>query len=115
MCRRFDPAPAQFRKRPRFRRGFVFLTSNRAGWLMSNVEDGDEDELADSEWPDEADQDSADVEPCPYCRKPVYTDAEVCPHCGSYISHEDAPRRKPMWLVIGVIVCILLIVLVWVL
>ena len=34
---------------------------------------------------------------CPYCGKAMYEDAEVCPHCRSYISDEDAPRRLPRW------------------
>ena len=60
--------------------------------------------------PDEADQDPADnydeVEeiPCPYCGKPVYEQAELCPHCESYISDEDAQRRRVgKWFWLGVI------------
>jgi hypothetical protein len=44
----------------------------------------------------------------------ISEDAELCPHCKSYISDEDAPRRHPWWLVAGVVVC-LLIVLLWIL
>jgi hypothetical protein len=65
--------------------------------------DADED-LEDDEYPDESEDDSDDETiPCPYCREPVYDDAERCPSCGHYLSREDAPRRLPWWLVLGVI------------
>jgi hypothetical protein len=45
----------------------------------------------------------------------MYEDAPACPHCGNYISEEDAPAgRKPWWLIVGVLVC-LAIMLWWVL
>ena len=69
--------------------------------------------------PDASDTDEADeadhTVPCPYCRRGVYENAERCPHCGSYLSHEDAPRRYPLWIVAAVIVCLVVILLVWVL
>ena len=50
--------------------------------------------------------------PCPYCNRPIYEDAERCPHCEQYISEEDAPpTRKPWWLILGVLVCLLLVYL----
>ena len=79
-----------------------------------------DDELDDPEDPDESDQDSdhgfneqIDEAPCPYCRKPVYEHAEICPHCRSYISREEAPRRVPRWFWIGIIL-VLAVVLTWV-
>lgn len=50
--------------------------------------------------------------PCPHCREPVFDAAEQCPGCGHYLSREDAPWRKPWWLVVGVVVC-LIVVLSW--
>ena len=50
--------------------------------------------------------------PCPHCREPVFEDAERCPECGHYLSREDAPWRKPWWLVVGVVVC-LIVILSW--
>ena len=74
----------------------------------------DDDEDDDPEAPDEPDDlDEDETEPCPYCRRPVYDDAEQCPSCGNYLSREDAPRRRPWWLVVGVMVC-LAVVLGWV-
>ena len=61
------------------------------------------------------DDDISKTEPCPYCGKPLSELAEVCPHCHSYISSEDAPSHKPLWHIIGVVVCLLIIVLFWVL
>jgi hypothetical protein len=49
-----------------------------------------------------------DAVPCPYCRRPLYEDAVRCPHCESYLSAEDAPARRPWWLTLGVLVCLLL-------
>jgi predicted nucleic acid-binding Zn ribbon protein len=73
--------------------------------------------LDEREDPDESDMDESDAElpaiPCPYCRKEILEDAEICPHCRNFISYEDAPRHYPGWLVAGVVVCIL-IVLIWV-
>jgi predicted nucleic acid-binding Zn ribbon protein len=47
---------------------------------------------------------------CPYCGEEIYEDANWCPYCTNYISHEDAPKqRKPGWLVAGVIVCLAIV------
>jgi DNA-directed RNA polymerase subunit RPC12/RpoP len=40
---------------------------------------------------------------CPYCRAEIHEDSVQCPRCGKYISDEDAPPRKPWWIVIGVL------------
>lgn len=78
-----------------------------------------EDEAEDRELPDEGDMDQEDDSPgteaCPYCGKVVSELAEVCPHCRSYISEEDAPSGKPLWIVIGAVVCLVIVVLCWVL
>jgi endogenous inhibitor of DNA gyrase (YacG/DUF329 family) len=67
-------------------------------------------DLDDHEWPDPDEEDNSDeTMPCPHCHKPVYEDAEQCPTCGKYLSREDAPWNKPLWLVLGVIVCLLII------
>lgn len=77
--------------------------------------DADED-LDDAEYPDEPDDDEGDDDDtvaCPHCLRPVYEDAERCPSCGKYLSREDAPRRHPLWLVVGVLI-VLAVVLAWV-
>jgi hypothetical protein len=76
--------------------------------------DEPEDDDLDPEGPDESEMDYSD-EPdlavCPYCRKMISEEAERCPHCGSYISAEDAPLSPMAWVVIGVIVVSLIVLL----
>src|SRR5262245_15023384 len=53
---------------------------------------------------------NGDVEPaipCPYCHKQIHEDAPRCPHCGNYVSEEDAPPgRKPWWIIVGTLACL---------
>lgn len=78
----------------------------------------EEDDWSDEESQDEnfpADPWASDEEddatvPCPYCRQEIYEDAERCPHCGRYISEEDAPSSpKPWWIIVGALLCLLVI------
>jgi hypothetical protein len=80
----------------------------------------DEAELDEREDPDPADMDGDDDEepavPCPFCKREIHEDAEICPYCRNWVRGEDAPPgRKPAWLVAGVVVCLVLVVLTWVL
>ena len=61
---------------------------------------------------DEPDDDDTTV-PCPYCHEPVYDDAEQCPSCRRYVSREDMPSHRPLWVVLGAVLC-LLMTLFWV-
>ena len=74
-------------------------------------DDGDGGQPDDEEWtPDEDDED--DTVPCPHCQEPVHDQAERCPHCGWYISEEDAqPALRPTWLVIGFILALAVAIL----
>ena len=70
--------------------------------LVHDNEDWEDDE-------DEADVESEvddDTVPCPHCRRPVYEDAERCPRCGNDLSREDRPWHRPLWIIIGVAVCL---------
>jgi hypothetical protein len=79
----------------------------------------DADELDDREYP-EPDHETGPTEtiatvPCPFCQKPVYDNAEWCPHCRNYLFYDGPPpMQKPWWLLGGVLVC-LLVVLYWIL
>jgi hypothetical protein len=75
----------------------------------------DEDPLEADQDPGEAD-DVEETLPCPFCRRPVHEDADVCPHCGNFVGGTDAPpwRRVPVIVWVGVVLA-LLCVLVWVL
>jgi predicted nucleic acid-binding Zn ribbon protein len=76
--------------------------------------DGDFEDLDPREFPElDAEQDGAATIPCPYCSEPVHEEAQFCPRCENFISREDAPLRKPLWIVVTVLVC-LAIVLYWI-
>jgi hypothetical protein len=67
------------------------------------------DDLDDEDDFDEDEGDDEPTIPCPYCRRQIHEDAQRCPYCEQYISDEDAPAvRKPWWIIVGVIVCLLL-------
>ena len=65
--------------------------------------DDEEDAGGEARDADEAaDGDEETTIPCPYCRRPIYEDSPRCPHCGNYLSAEDAaPARKPWWILVG--------------
>ena len=72
---------------------------------------GDDD--WDEPWPS-SDADDEPTVPCPYCRREIHEESQRCPHCGQYISQEDAPPGpKPWWLIVGVLLC-LFVVYLWI-
>jgi len=73
----------------------------------------DEEADWDDEYSDETGDEDDDTIPCPYCGREIHEDSVCCPHCENYLSEEDAPARKPWWLILGVVVC-LLIVYMWI-
>jgi hypothetical protein len=49
-----------------------------------------------------SDDDQEPTIPCPYCNREILEILEQCPHCGNYLSEEDAPpSRKPWWILLG--------------
>ena len=73
------------------------------------VADGD-DALDDREAPldsDLTDDEDDNTVPCPHCRKRVHEDAEWCPHCGSFLSAEDAPISRSWLIWTGLILALL--------
>ena len=72
-------------------------------------EDGG-DTLSEAEQPDAADTDrpADDAVPCPFCRRAVYEDADVCPGCGNFIGGGDDPSpRHPWWVTLGIVLCLI--------
>ena len=83
------------------------------------LDEGEEED--DSDWSEDVDETDdpniagiVDTKPCPFCKKPIYDQAEMCTHCGAYISEEDSSSRKPLWTVIAVVVLVSAILLGWV-
>lgn len=72
---------------------------------LTEDEDPDETEIDDSNQPE--------LVQCPYCHKSINEDAERCHHCGSYTSLEDASRRIPLWMTVGLLL-LGLVLLIWV-
>ena len=89
----------------------IMARESRSEYDEEDADDDDRDDPDPSDQDDPAD-DGADTVPCPYCRKPVDEQAELCPHCGSFISFEDAPSRKPVWIWVAVVLA-LIPVLMW--
>jgi hypothetical protein len=68
------------------------------------AQDGEE-----ADWDEEEPEPDSDesLVPCPYCKRPIYEDAQRCPYCENYISEEDAPpTAKPWWIIIGALLCL---------
>ena len=91
--------------------------------MRRDVQDDDDDDEDFIDGDDDVDPDAPDAEdvgdpddetvPCPYCKKPVHEQAEICHHCGRYIVEDDVPRGYPWWVWVGLILG-LLGVLVWI-
>jgi hypothetical protein len=76
-------------------------------YRSSQYDDDFENEAWDEDDSDEDDDDEKSTVPCPYCRQPVYDDAQYCTNCEEFISLEDAtPERKPLWIVATAIFCL---------
>ena len=75
--------------------------------------DDEDDADVDPEAPDASDvddnedDDGVDTVPCPYCHRPVYEHADICPHCRSFLSFEDAPRRRPLWIFVAAMLALI--------
>ena len=70
-------------------------------------DDEGEEEINQSDLPDESDVKPADESggnyPCPYCGKEVSEDELRCPHCQRYVSKEDTGSHPWRWIVILVL------------
>lgn len=76
-------------------------------------DDPDLDAREDPE-PDLGANGAEDTVPCPFCRRPIYEEAERCPYCGQYLSQEeDTPIKRPPWMILGALISLAL-VLFWI-
>jgi predicted nucleic acid-binding Zn ribbon protein len=74
----------------------------------SDDEQWREDDSEPEEW-DEAEEDEPTI-PCPYCGREIHEESEQCPYCQQYIVQDDLPpNRKPWWIILGVLLCLLVI------
>jgi hypothetical protein len=70
--------------------------------------------VEEEDWGDEDGEDGEPTIPCPYCREEMFEDSPRCPHCGQYISEEDASAgQKPWWIIVGVVLC-LIVIAIWI-
>ncbi len=74
--------------------------------------DDDREELQEREYP-EPDGEGAAAVPCPFCRTPVWDDADICPKCGMFIGLEDETGGRTWWFRATVLLC-LGVVLFWI-
>lgn len=74
-------------------------------------------ELDDREDPDPEEADwntDPSTVSCPHCGQEVSEEAEWCPNCDQYISvARSLPNKKPIWLIVGVVVLLLLTLIGW--
>ena len=101
----------------------TFCPSDSAPRPRGHAPPAESDFVTDWDDPDEwdagADDDSAVELPCPACGEPVYEDADVCPHCGDFITpgRRPAVANVPTWAavlgVLGVIGTVLALALPW--
>ena len=69
--------------------------------------------MDNDDWDDDDADDEEPTIPCPYCKREIHEESQRCPHCGSYISEEDAaPAIKPWWIIIGVLL-VLAVIYIW--
>ena len=78
---------------------------------QSAFDDDDAHDDDDREDPDPSDQDSSDDEDedtltCPFCRKPVYERADICPHCRNFITFDDTKTNRKLWVWIGIVLAL---------
>jgi len=67
--------------------------------------DDDRQGLDPREFPDPDETDLGHM-PCPHCFAVIFDDSERCPACGLYLSEENALRRHPWWVLMGLGICL---------
>ena len=78
-----------------------------------NDDDNDDPDETDMDRSDADEADSVDMVACPNCGKKIYAQAEFCTHCREYVVEKEVANRKPIWFIVGAILCIC-IILFWI-
>jgi hypothetical protein len=80
------------------------------GRRVEEEREWDDEESEEDEGDESLDGEEEPTIPCSYCRQEIYEDSVRCPHCGQYLSEEDlSASRKPWWIILGVVLCILVV------
>ena len=78
-------------------------------WRDDDEDDPHADEPQDPDESDIDDSDDPELVPCPFCRKSISEDADICPHCRNYMSHEDpaVPTSwRPIWVIVAAVLAL---------
>jgi predicted nucleic acid-binding Zn ribbon protein len=85
---------------------------------LQELQDEDDDSVDEPEFHGEstesAEDDDAETIPCPHCGKPIHEEAQRCPHCRDYVSEDHAPNRRSLWIVTGVVICLIIVLIDWI-
>ncbi len=88
--------------------------SHRADYtndIVMNDVDWEDDDSSVDDWDEGAwdydvggDDSESDVVPCPACGADIYEDAEQCPVCREYITHDTSTwsTRPTWWILLGI-------------
>lgn len=83
--------------------------------MASSPDERDEEHGSLDEGPDDHDRDapnaSIDLVTCPHCAKSLWEQAERCHHCGRYVIEAESRSQIPIWIWIGIILCLLMAVI----
>ena len=69
----------------------------------------DRDDEYDLDESDELDGDDLAPLPCGNCLGTITEESQRCPHCGHYLTDEQPLRRAPVWILVGIAMCLAVI------
>jgi RNA polymerase subunit RPABC4/transcription elongation factor Spt4 len=84
---------------------------------MASSTSNDDSSFDDPELPDESDMDRDDddeSQQCPHCNAMIYELADICPNCGRSILSQAEMSPKAFWIVMGVVICVVIVLVLWI-
>ncbi|UUO07090.1 RNA-protein complex protein Nop10 [Blastopirellula sp. J2-11] len=77
-------------------------------WDEDDFDDDDESFVDDEAWTDDdlpSDDPDDYLDHCPQCGGEIYSEADVCPHCGEYLFHHHSPwsNQSFWWVALGLL------------